>query len=292
MPKTVEVSESHARHEAVLMLRDGLTLDDVDYLSIQTKKKVRELLARAAGFNVPDDEVQKEYLSEADMREQYASRIECLKHFGFLDKDGQVGSGNVKSPGFEKVMGAFSPAELEIAKTYQTPVLLLIPETSFSAMIKAINAHPIKNQIDSKVTGEFYDNDNGSNKITGWRVSIVDGTRIIETYEGDLNMSEMFPFVRKRVEKRKADRLPGEKGMDRKKYAMLMMESMKACQPVDIVGRTVLDDDPLLSDSYVPIGGMDNYSPETVRVYMAKEICDISGFTFFRSSVGGDLLIG
>lgn len=293
MPKFHEISEASARYLAHIMVKEGTTLDnEIDDYSFLMKKKIQEILAKTAGLSLPKEEPLPEYLNESDFRQQYDSRIKELIYFGLLNKDGLTKDDNVAPPELEKVVESFSPAEIEIAKTYQLPVLLLIPETSFSALINAIYTHPLKKKIETKIDRLFYYHDKESDKITGWRVAIVEGTRILSGYEGDLQYSENFALVKNRIVKRKKDRLPGERGMNRQKYALLAMESLLTGKPIDNIGATILDDDPLLSNSFIPYAKLENSDPDAIRLYLSRETCDCDDGALFRSTVGGDKLIG
>ena len=217
---------------------------------------------------------------------QYDERLETLKYYGFLDKNGKAKKGDVPPPSVEKAMSAFKPEELEIASSFQKPTLLLIPETSFAAKVRALDTHKQGIQKkDTYVHDNYTRTDSGSHKITGWRAVIVDGAQEMEAYEGD-NLDLIFD---KRIKNRKTARKPGEKGMDRHRYALLMMEAIKNGDPVDKELYTLLDDDPALSDSYVPGA---RFLPDSRGVYFYVYHSDrVDGSARFRSSVGGDVLL-
>jgi len=217
---------------------------------------------------------------------QYDERLETLKHYGFLDKNGKAKKGDVPPPSVEKAMSAFKPEELEIASSFQKPTLLLIPETSFAAKVKALDSHKQGMQKNDTFADKIFTNtDSGSDKITGWRAVIVDGAEKMKAYEGDqLDLS-----FDKRIKNRKVARKPGEKGMDRHRYALLMMEAIRNENPIDQQLYTLLDDDPALSHSYVP--GANTYPDYREVRFSASDPGAVNGRARFRSSVGGDVLL-
>ena len=230
-----------------------------------------------------------ELIKKLELEAQYGERLNTLKHYGFLSEKGEVKEGEVKAPTYEEAMATFKPEELEIASRFQKPTLLLIPETSFAAKVKAINAHKQGMQKNDTYVNEIYSKtDSGSDKITGWRAVIVDGAQEMESYEGD-KLDLRFD---KRIQARKAARKEGEKGMDRHRYALLMMEAIRNGNPVDKELYTLLDDDPALSDlsdSDVPSA---YFGPSDRRVsfYWNRPV-NVGGCARFRSSVGGDVLL-
>jgi len=217
---------------------------------------------------------------------QYDERLETLKHYGFLSESGEAKEGDIPPPSIEKAMSTFKLEELEIASHFQKPMLLLIPETSFAAKIKALDAHKQGMQgNDTYVNIIYTDSDSGSAKITGWRVVIADGAQEMKTYEGD----DLGARGGRRIENRKKARKPGEKGMDRHKYALLMMEAIRNGDPIDKEKYTLLDDDPALRDSRVPLA---NFHPDYREVnFNASNPGVVDDLARFRSSVGGDVLI-
>ena len=184
-------------------------------------------------------------------------------------------------------MSTFKLKELKIASHFQKPTLLLIPETSFDAKIKALDAHKQGIQENETHINEVYsESDSGSDKITGWRAVIVDGAEEMEAYKGD-NPDLRFD---ERIKNRKAARKSGEKGMDRHRYVLLMMEAIKNGDPVDKKCHTLLDDDLTLFDSDSDFGVPNasfNLRNHNVRFYLYGS-SDVYRGARFRSSVGGD----
>ncbi|MBU1092749.1 hypothetical protein KJ836_03740 [Patescibacteria group bacterium] len=251
-------------------------------IGTEERPKVKEALEAKEGKPVDAAEL----VNKLELEAQYSERLNTLKHYGFLDESGEAKEGNVKVPTYEEAMATFKPEELEIASNFQKPTLLLIPETSFEAKVKAMDAHKQGMQENNTYVNEIYsETDSGSDKITGWRAAIVDGAQEMKAYEGD-KLDLRFD---KRIEARKATRKEGEKGMDRHRYALLMMEAIKNGNPVDKELYTLLDDDSALSDSNVPGA---NFYPAVRRVrFYWYDPDGVSGDARFRSSVGGDVLL-
>lgn len=252
----------------------------------EARPKVEEALETSDDTKPAD---MPELIRQLNLEAQFGERFNTLKHYGFLTENGEAKEGDIQSPSFEKAMSAFKPEELEIASNFQKPTLLLIPETSFEAKVKAMDTHKQGMQENDTYVNEIYtdsDSDSGSDKITGWRAVIVDGAQEMEAYEGD-KLDLRFD---KRIEARKASRKSGEKGMDRHRYALLMMEAIRNGNPVDKGLYTLLDDDPALSDSsYVPFA---DFIPDSRRVGFGAFLPDcVSVNARLRSSVGGDVLL-
>jgi MoxR-like ATPase len=186
------------------------------------------------------------------LKEQYDARRETLKFFGFTDKP---------APSFEAVAGSFTKEDLELARTFQEPTLLLIPQCSFERKYKAIDANktmfnnetdPKKQQQDCYVNTNVYKPESGlTPKVTGWKVMIVDGAKEMPADKlktGD-DLSKTLGerrAARKAARRKKADGSDLELGLDRHAYAMLMMEALKSGNPEGIIDQqtyTLLDDE-------------------------------------------------
>jgi len=181
-------------------------------------------------------------------------------------------------PSFKEVVDSFDPEDFRIIEHYQKPVLLLVPESSVGVKIAIINNMP---PALLRVVGHSCEpdvQDLSKEKITGWRAKIVDGAQNMKWYEGD----DPHSYFGHRVELRKKNRRPGEKGMDKHTYLTLLMQSTKAGEPVDTKVDTILDDEELTNR----------------RIPIAHNLCGVMNFKFspdssrdsavaFRSSVGG-----
>jgi hypothetical protein len=269
-----------------------------------TKEVIKSFIMRARRFA---KEVFKPFITrepsniakltkKLNLETQYGERLDTLKHYDFLNENGEANEGNAACPSFEKAMSTFKLKELKIASHFQKPTLLLIPETSFDAKIKALDTHKQGMQEnETRINKVYSETDSGSDKITGWRAVIVDGAQEMEAYKGD-SLDLRFD---KRIKNRKAARKPGEKGMDRHKCALLMMEIFKDSDPIDKKFYTLLDDDPVLlldddpalSDfgtvvSGVPSASFNSHDHNVHFNWYGPN--DVYNGARFRSSVGGD----
>lgn len=286
-----KLNEAHESALAVLK-----TAVEEGTLSDAHKAKLAELIGAGIRYKTEktletSDATKPVYTAELvkklDLEAQYGKKFDTLKHYGFLTESGETKEGDVQLPTFEKAMSTFKPEEMEIASYYQKPTLLLIPETSFAAKVKALNANKdaIK-KISAYVFAKIYsETDSGSEKITGWRAVIVDGAQEMEAYDGD-NVDLSFG---ERVKNRKEARRSGEKGMDRHRYILLMMEAIRNGDPVDKDSFTLLDDDPAFSHFIVPRA---SFSPSgQLALFDWQEPYHVASNARFRSSVGGDVIL-
>jgi len=225
-----------------------------------------------------------ERFKQIELAPQYGKRLETLKFFGFLGKNGKTKEGDAPFPPIEKAIDSFTPEELVVAKDFQEPTLLLIPETSFATKVAAIDGHTtMEDQINTFGVDIFTKSDSGTKRISGWKIVIVDGANEMEPKKGDDTKLEYG----KRIEKRKKDRNPVEKGMERHAYALLMMESLRNGEPIDKDTYTLLDDDHVLSASGVPYGSWDH---ELMSFFMGNPRLS-SVNARLRSSVGENVLL-
>lgn len=244
-----------------------------------------------------------EAASALRLESQYRTAIDTLQFYGFLNRNGESKKGDVPAPCFADVMTTFSPEQLALARTFQGPTLLLVPENSFAAKVKALNRHPTMPK--QYVSDGTLKPDTGSEKITGWRAVIVEGAVKMNSKPGE-------PFDRNkrwsdRLAARKANRKAGEKGMDRNNYLMLMMHAVRKHSPIDVShikasderegGDVTLLEEDIIDATHVPYAGwLADDRPEIrgYRVYFFRESPeDISksGNTHFRSLVGGDVVL-
>ena len=274
--------------------------------TLKTKGKIEKILTQdgANGKGVEGTDV-TEFIKQLNLEDQYDERLNTLKYFKFLTEKGEVREGDAALPSCEKAMNTFTLEELKIASGYKKPTLLLIPEISFEAKIKAINAKKQPNEvIPDKVVyySDSDDSDGWRSVIKGWRAVIVDGSKEMEVYDGD----DIYKRFDIRIQMRKATRKPSEKGMDRHRYAMLKMEAIKDNKPINQNTTTILDDDPALDADGVLKLGFDEFSgfrvPDASWRGFHQNWCnstctDISEWGIllhrnqrFRSSVGGNVL--
>ncbi len=263
--------------------QQGLEKDKFDKNSPEFKKtleKGMKLLDKV----LAETESKKEALAKKlDLLEQYDTRYQTLIKFGFVD-EAKIKEGNAHPPTYEKVIESFTPEMLELATTFQEPTLLLVPQNSFASKVQALNSNTeIQKHLDVLLDHVFKTDDQGSEKITGWKAVIVDGAKKMPLKVMD-NAGMEFD---KRLDNRKATRKPNEKGMDRNTYMMLMMESLQNGEPIDFEAPTLLDNDPALSGPIVPYAF---WSGARVAFGLGQ-YDDILGKVRFRSVVGGDVIL-
>ena len=229
-----------------------------------------------------------ELVEKMGLEKQYPERINTLKIYSFLPglMEGASKSG-APVPTYEEVIKTFTTEMLEIADTFQEPTLLLMPETSLAEKVFCIdNQKTIDDQRDTYVSEIFPKTDEGGAVTAGWRAVIVDGAKEMEMKLWDSGTLEL----ENRLDNRRVTRKPGEKGMDRNAYAMLMMESIKnGGRPIDKDSFTLLDDDPALSDTRMPDGRW-NHVMQGV-VFSSSPLDTEEPNARFRSSVGGDVVL-
>jgi hypothetical protein len=188
-------------------------------------------------------------------------------------------------------MAVFTPEMLALARTFQEPTLLIVPETSFEAKVKAIDAKKtMEGQIGTYQPDLYKKTDTGSERIAGWRALIVDGAREMDLKPGD-DKGKKF---KDRLADRKDARKPGERGMERHAYALLMMEGLRRGDPIDQWKGdkgtyTLLDDDPALSASDVPHAYWDDDDRQVFFDAYAPGV--VHGDARLRSVVGGDVIL-
>lgn len=237
-------------------------------------------------------ELSKTSIEGLDLERQYAERLETLRFFGLIGKRGEAKKGDAPVPSFESVVEAFTPRMLELAATFKKPTLLLIPETSFAAKVRAMDTHktPLV-QSDCHLNVVFRRSDSGSETITGWRVLIVEGVEEVAPRPDDDLEAALIDRIatRKAARIRNPDGTTLERGMDCHAYALLMMESLRSGQPIDRRGWTLLDDDASLSDTRMP--GANWVSRDGQVAFHADHEYLRRTEARFRSAVGGEILV-
>ena len=229
-----------------------------------------------------------ELMEKLGLEAQYGERLKTLIHYGFLTKKGEVKNDEVKQPTFEATLRTFQPEELVIASHFQKPTLLLIPETPFARKVEALDKcnHGKYEKTHVDVEYDYTDTDLDSDKISGWRVCIVDGAIEIKPYDN----VEIYSSFSSQVINRKMDRGPLEKGMNRNKFILLLMEILKSYDLSENKRMaTLLDDDPALSPRCLPHV---IYNPVNCRIDFLTGGPNLHGAVYrLRSSIGGDVLL-
>ncbi len=268
------VSESR---QALVDLASGGDRDAFMAEFVKFKDRLDECLNKGAA------EARKaEIFEELGFYKQYNEHLKTLMEFGLYGGR----EGEALPPLFTEIIETFTLEQLELATTFQEPTLLLVPENSFESKVKAMDNHKIIEwQHNVFLDDVFSKGDSSSEKITGWKAIIVEGAEEMGPKEGDDEKTELPD----RVKNRKAMRRPGEKGMDRHAYSMLMMESIENRKPIDMKTVTPLDDDFASTDSKTLQA---HWYDGAGRVHFVKDsLAIINGPVRFRSSVGGDVVL-
>ncbi|MBI5421881.1 hypothetical protein HZA44_02000 [Candidatus Peregrinibacteria bacterium] len=235
-------------------------------------------------------ELSKASVEGLGLEKQYAERLETLRFFGILGKRGEAKAGDAPVPTFKEVARVFTPAMLDVAATFKKPTLLLIPETSFAAKVRALDTHKtplVENECHLNVV--FRRSDPGSETIAGWRVLIAEGAEEVDPKPDD----DLDQVLIERIAARKAARIKNpdgsvlERGMDCHAYILLMMESLRKGRPIDRKGWTLLDDDASLSDTRMP--GANWVAGEGQVAFHADHEFLRRIEARFRSAVGGEV---
>jgi hypothetical protein len=229
----------------------------------------------------------------------------------------------------EAVLKTFTTDQLRLALEYREPTLLLVPKTSFEAKGAALDAAVTIFQEgvartllyegclsdDEKKRAEeiaqwksadipcdeglFSQEDSGSGRIEGWRALIVEGQGVwnptYKEYWTEWNM--YFGGSKENIDirlMRQKCRKPGEAGMDRHVYAMLMLNGLLKGEPIDVGGDgkgkkyqfTALDDDSANSKYSAPTG---RWSSQFKQVVFGTCVPVFRRDMRFRRSVGGEV---
>jgi len=230
----------------------------------------------------------QEIIETLKLNEQYEARLEGLKFFGFTNPDGTPKQNDATLPSGESVINSFSPDELQVAGKYKEPVLVLIPKSSFSSMVVAMNDKRDELGLRNNVYYElsFKNSDSGSNVIKGWMAAIIEGTsQLVINSNDDVNQALSF-----RTKNNRQCRQPGERGVDRNKELMLLMELIRMGKnPEELSEMVVLDDDTECTHENAPLAfvikNVGRITFVNVRPNYPKPLCR------FRSSVGGSNVI-
>ena len=246
-----------------------------------------EIPVHSEHVSVPETKTDIDRLAkELNLKAQYVRRLNILRHYDLIGEGAEFNEDNIAPPSYEAVVAGFKPEELEIATRFIQPMLLIIPETSLAFKVKVLSA--CKEKVlkhETYINEDYRVTDTGPGKITGWRAVIVESAPEIQPYEGD-NVNATFD---ERIKQRKATRQTYEKGMDRHRYCLLMMEAVRDGHPVDKKLFTLLDDDTALSETKVPAADFDPNN-EWIR-FNWRYPDDVNVCARFRPSVGGDRIL-
>ncbi len=223
------------------------------------------------------------------LEKEYDSALETQKAFQLL-RSGE------KAPDFDQVMKIFTPEMLVTAQSFQNPTLILSTKgRSFNDLVSAMDAHKTMPEQGDVHAGKIFNDDQAKRPLENWGAYIVDGPRKMSVIrEFDDETLILRERLKRFAEYKEANKLSG---MNRWKYAQLMMQALKDGKPIDSECTwTMLDEDPALSNIIVPNAHWDQNDN---RISFLNQDCVVSffwiflgdqgGYNWFRRSVGGDV---
>jgi hypothetical protein len=177
------------------------------------------------------------------LEDGYTDAMETQKCFQLL-KAGE------KTPYFDQVLNVFTPKMLTWAQKFQNPTLILrLKDRSFNDLISAMDGHKTMEEQGRVHVDEPY-HEYADHKPDQWGAYIVDGEPEMETLFFDDTERTLNDRCKLYAEYKCVN---GLSGMDRLKYAQLMMQSLKQGNPIDAEWtRTLLDEDPSFSITHAP----------------------------------------
>lgn len=192
-------------------------------------------------------------------------------------------------PTLPDIISSFTTTELAVAGFYQKPALLLVPpnlsaDDLMTAIARQSGSDTQRGPMISNPSSEV--GDHASDAQDYFSAVLTEGVIKMMPFNND---SLVAPLV-DRAQNIKAARYPGERGMTRKIYALLGMQSLTTGQLVDTNTFTVLDDEAIVTDNYIPptcympIGHFLNGKPSFEWVPSGVEF---SGKGRFRRVMGG-----
>lgn len=220
----------------------------------------------------------KELVESLRLEKGYAEELERHQFFELL-RTGE------KAPDFGQVLRTFTPEMLAAAQSFQNPELRLITKGhSFNDLVTAMDGHKImRDQKDVYVDGIY--KEHASRKPEQWGAHIIEAPTNVDVQDfddTDLALGERIKRFTEYKESRKSAKVGG---MDRLKYAHLMMQALKKGEPIDDELWTMLDEDPALSNSDVPLAF---WYPNFRVVYFVWGHSGVrDGGSRLRRSVGG-----
>lgn len=237
----------------------------------ELRKKIADVRGRIRSFIVTDTVEQAETF---DWQQQYAEAVTTLRRFGF--------AGDVV-PAFEAIQGAFNAEKREAISGFREPALILVPNVSFEAKVRAIGASGIASRtcVNESVFGSVC-KDEGQEQTTFWQPVVIESEQEMDTASFD----DPSLTLRDRIDAVRGNCSAHVSGIDRDRYAILMMHALRKGKPIDCRTWTILDRDSALDGSTVPHGGWDVHRVRFDRCC----VDDVSEGARFRFSVVGDVL--
>lgn len=168
------------------------------------------------------------------LEEGYEGAAETQKVFQLLRLGENI-------PDINTVLGVFTPEMLVMAQSFQKPTLTLTSKgRSFNDLISAMDGHKtIRGQNDASVDVLF--SQYAKRKQKYWGAHIIEGPSEIKAADFD----DVEGLLMERIKNfDSAKKNKGFSGMDRWKYAHLMMQKLTNKDTLDIEQCTLLNEDP------------------------------------------------
>jgi hypothetical protein len=202
------------------------------------RRKVTALLRTA----VLDDVEIAKFVDEL-VDSQYKGSMDTLKTFGLYNQE-QPQEKDVPAPdekqAKEILAKQVTPEQLEVIKRMEKPTLQLIPVTSLSRYVSAMDSYkPMEGQYDTLVSdwhkkavvrADERDGVKNNNTIVSWKIAVTEGADEPKLLEGD----DVQKTLRERGQWFKQEfARKGVSGVDLKRALALMMDSLKAGKPMN-----------------------------------------------------------
>lgn len=209
-----------------------------------------------------------------DWQKQYAEAVSVLRADGLASFE----------PTLEAVQKAFTPERQEAFALLRHPKLIFVPQISFAAKVRAINASglaPDDTFVNEDVFGAVPEE--GDKEVaSAVRPVVIEAQQEMDVAPFD----DLDLPLKKRIATMRRKRSPNLGGTDRDSYAALQLHSLRQGNPVDQETWTMFDADEALEGNAVPHG--DWYGDQ---VSFDGGHADSPGESArFRFSVGGDVL--
>ena len=246
---------------------------------------------------VTESREQVEDLLHGRFFDMYNLSRKTQERFGLYDPAAEEEGAAPRFPSITEVADAFNPEDFTLATTYQGPALILSPPRRiYEELMSAISLNGgLEMRHGPRIHNPGY---SGSDTGGYYRAFITEAASVIEPGDDFLDRSLLS-----RIGYRLETRLPGEWGMTRDLYPLLVAQSILRGQMIDRKNFTVLDgepivennampdrpDEPFIINSLVPVGHCRKQRP-TIEWFSARIKCADRGR--FRRVLGGRNIIG
>ena len=279
--KEGSLSEAHKARLAELT-GQGVRSDVTETLLARSSESAAKAMPagrQAPAIVIAQPKEVRQLVESLKLEEGYAEVLDTQKVFQLL-KAGE------KAPDFGQVLRTFTPEMLTAAGDFQNPTLELTTKCrSFNDLITAMDGHKSMDGQRDVYVDDLYKK-HASQRPENWGAHIIETPTNVDVQ--DFDDTELILGERlKRFSKYKKAAKVG--GMDRIKYAHVMMQALKEGRPIDDKLWTILDEDPALSDSLVPFALWDPFSDYRRVGFSWLHPGDVHGDFRFRRSVGGDV---